>query len=165
MRVDACMHGGYSGTVKTENGFQFPPSDRMLGALTRAGYSDTKSRRAVVRALCELPATPAELLQRGRRYHKGLGQVTVYRTLEILDVLGLVRRLHHEDGRVSYAASGAAHGHHVICTRCRGAVEFEGCAIGPALASAVRQTGFTVSGHRLELFGLCPDCQPAGARA
>jgi Fur family ferric uptake transcriptional regulator len=153
--------------VKNENGFQFSRADRVLGALAQAGYSDTRARRAVVRALCALPAraTPAELLRRGRRFHKGLGQVTVYRTLDILDGLGLVRRLHHEHGGVSYAASGASHGHHVICTRCRSAVEFEGCAIGPVLASAVRQTGFAVSGHRLELFGLCPDCQPAGARA
>jgi Fur family transcriptional regulator, ferric uptake regulator len=152
--------------MKTEKSFQFSPSWRMLDALARAGYSDTRARRAVVRALCELPAraTPAELLRRGRRHHRGLGQVTVYRTLEILDGLGLVRRL-HPDGGVSYAAAASAHGHHVICTRCHGAVEFEGCAIEPLLASVRRQTGFTVLGHNLELFGLCPDCRPAGARA
>jgi Fur family transcriptional regulator, ferric uptake regulator len=139
----------------------------MLTALADAGFSDTRSRRAVVRAFAELAsrATPAALLKRGRRFHPGLGQVTVYRTLEILHGLGLARKILHEDGSISYAAAERAHGHHVVCTRCHAAVEFEGCTLGPATARAVRQTGFQVNDHWLELFGLCPDCQPAGARA
>jgi Fe2+ or Zn2+ uptake regulation protein len=133
----------------------------MLRALAEAGYSDTRARRAVVRAFAQIPsrATPAALLKRGRRFHARLGQVTVYRTLEILHELGLVRRIHHEDGSSSYAASDSPHGHHVVCTRCHSAVEFEGCAIEPVLADAVRQTGFAVRDHWLELFGLCPSCQ------
>ncbi len=133
----------------------------MLQALAAAGYSDTRARRAVVRAFAEIPsrATPAALLARGRRFHSRLGQVTVYRTLEILHELGLVRRILHEDGSFSYAASDSPHGHHVVCTRCHAAVEFEGCAIEPVAADAARQTGFAVRDHWLELFGLCPACQ------
>jgi Fe2+ or Zn2+ uptake regulation protein len=153
--------------VKIEKDFQFPRSQRMLQALAAAGYSDTRARRAVVRAFAQMAsrATPAELLARGRRYHPRLGQVTVYRTLEILHALGLVRRIHHEDGSSSFAAVERTHGHHIICARCHTAVEFEGCRIQPVLENVVRQTGFAVSDHWLELIGLCPDCQPAGSRA
>ncbi len=147
--------------MKTDKSFQFRRSQRILQALAEAGYSDTRARRAVVRAFAEIPsrATPANLLSRGRRFHARLGQVTVYRTLEILGELGLVRRIHHGDGSSSYAASDSPHGHHAVCTRCHRAVEFEGCAIEPVLANAAQQTGFQVSEHLLELFGLCPDCQ------
>jgi Fur family ferric uptake transcriptional regulator len=153
--------------VKTEKDYQFQRSQRMLRALAEAGYSDTRARRAVVRAFAEMAsrATPAELLALGKRFHAGLGQVTVYRTLEILHSLGLVRRISHEDGSSSYAATDRPHGHHIVCTRCHSAVEFEGCRIQPLLEKAVRQTGYSVSGHWLELTGLCPDCQPAGAGA
>ena len=120
----------------------------------------------MVRALCEADAgaTPADLLERGRSIHARLGYVTVYRTLDILHELGLVRRLHLEDGSSAYAASSRGHGHHVICRRCRRAVEFEGCSIDGVLASAADSTGYRVESHMLELFGLCPDCLARGRR-
>ena len=54
------------------------------------------------------------------------------------------------------------HGHYVICRQCRRAAEFEGCAVESALGRVTAQTGYRVSGHWLELFGLCPDCQRKG---
>jgi len=133
----------------------------MLRAISEAGYSDTRARRAVVRALCRSAsrATPADLLKRGRFFYANLGQVTVYRTLEILRGLGLVRRLHQDDGCSSYAESGSGHGHHILCRKCRKAVEFVGCSIEDLLSSAAHQTGFEVSGHWLEVFGVCPECR------
>jgi len=136
-------------------------SDGMLRALSDAGFSDTRARRAVVLALCEARtgATPADLLQRGRRRHAALGQVTVYRTLDILERLGLARKLHQEDGCSSYAVSSRGHAHHVICSSCHAAVEFEGCRIDHVLKEVSARTGYQVESHFLELFGLCPACR------
>jgi Fur family ferric uptake transcriptional regulator len=155
--------------VKNEKHFQFSSrgrqvrgkSDGMLRALSDAGFSDTRARRAVVQALCEARtgATPADLLARGRRQHAALGQVTVYRTLEILEGLGLARKLHQEDGCSCYAVSSRGHAHHVICRACRAAVEFEGCRIDDVLREVSARTGYTVESHFLELFGLCPACR------
>jgi Fur family transcriptional regulator, ferric uptake regulator len=137
----------------------------MLRVIAEAGYSDTRARRAVVDALCGAPAgaTPAQLLAWGKTTHAGLGQVSVYRTLEILSGLGLVRKLHAEDGCAAYAAATRRHGHYVICRQCRRAAEFEGCAVESAMGRVTEQTGYEVSGHWLELFGLCPDCQKKAA--
>ena len=133
----------------------------MLATLAEAGFSDTRARRAVVDALCEADAgaTPADLLVRGRSRHARLGQVTVYRTLDILERLGLARKLHQEDGCSMYAASTRGHGHHVICRTCRRVAEFEGCSIEKVLSSVTARTGYTVEGHWLELFGVCPACR------
>lgn len=153
----------------------------MLAVLTAAGYSNTRSRRAVLAALCEAggQAAGAELLAIGRVHHPGLGLVTVYRTLEILLSLGLVRRLHREEGCHVYAISqtdrsvaepGARdpalaaeeHRHHIICQVCGKAVEFAGCDLDVVVAAAEAQTGYRVRSHWLEMFGMCPRCQGGG---
>jgi Fur family transcriptional regulator, ferric uptake regulator len=164
--------------VKTESVFQFAGESitaELIGELVRAGYSNTRARRAVVDALLASlgPVSPAELLEAGRKTHPALGLVTVYRTLDILEQLGLVRKLHLEEGCHSYALSTAAlradrndhvrgedaHGHHIICQECHRAVEFAGCDMDAVIASVRQQTGFAVRSHWLEMFGLCPTCQ------
>ncbi len=169
--------------VKIEKYIQFLTSpgsgepDALLMALAQAGYSSTRARRAVVQALHDSgQATPAELLASGRTHHPALGLVTVYRTLEILEGLGLVRKLHLDAGCHSYAISALAaqqadhgahaghrdiHSHHVICQHCNRAVEFAGCDLATVVASVETQTGYRVREHWLEMFGICPACQEA----
>lgn len=186
-RFDTDPDTWYPTGVKIESNIQFQANrnladlETLLAALTRAGYSNTRARRAVVRALRDTggQATPAELLTLGRVHHPALGLVTVYRTLDILDKLGLVRKLHLDAGCHSYAISALAvqhaapdaaaereashvHSHHIICQRCSQAVEFEGCDLGIVVASVEAQTGFRVREHWLEMFGVCPECQKAG---
>ena len=150
-----------------------PSPDALLDALAQAGYSNTRSRRAVLMAICEAggQASGAELLALGRAHHSTLGLVTIYRTLDLLLSLGLVRKLHLDEGCHTYALSMVGphgevrgsdrhdHGHHVICRDCRRAVEFEGCDLGAVVASVEAQTGFRVREHWLEMFGVCPACQ------
>lgn len=170
--------------MKIENEYQYALDDCLIDALVAAiisaGHSNTRARRAVLQALCEAggQATPARLLALGRAHQPRLGLVTVYRTLEILSELGLVRKLHLDEGCSTYALSPAgvlpgedtphsamsaadSHRHHVICRRCRRAVEFAGCDIGVVVAAAEAQTGYRVTEHWLEMFGLCPECQAA----
>jgi Fur family ferric uptake transcriptional regulator len=134
---------------------------RLLRSLAEAGYSSTRSRRAIVDVVARAPGglTAADILERAQGTHPRLGLVTVYRTLDILAGLGLVRRIHMEDGCHTYALAQCAHGHHVICERCHRAVEFEGCELHELEESVVLQTGFRITDHWLEMFGLCPDCQ------
>ena len=153
-------------------------SAALQDALAQAGYSNTRSRRAVLMAICEAggQASGAELLALGRTHHPPLGFVTVYRTLDLLLSLGLVRKLHLAEGCHTYALSMAgkrdelsgaevrgaeshSHGHHVICQRCNRAVEFEGCDLDAVVAAAEAQTGFHVQEHWLEMFGVCPACR------
>ncbi len=179
-------NGGIFFSMKNENGYQSMADgcliEDLLEALVRAGHSNTRARRAVLRALCEADgqATPAQLLALGRVHLPSLGLVTVYRTLEILSELGLVRKLHLDEGCSTYALSPAAvqytadavaspavpdhvHSHHVICRHCRRAVEFAGCDLQMLVDAVETQTGYRVTGHWLEMFGLCPDCQATPA--
>ncbi|MCX7706688.1 MAG: transcriptional repressor, partial [Anaerolineae bacterium] len=80
--------------MKIESNYQYSgeicTADDLMAALVRAGYSNTRARRAVLQALCEAggQATPAQLLALGRAHQPNLGLVTVYRTLELLAALG-----------------------------------------------------------------------------
>ena len=103
--------------------------------------------------------SPAEIYARARRRDAHIGLVTVYRTLDILIELGLVRRIHLEDGCHGYAPVGASHGHHLICSSCNQVIEFDECGLDEMLARIARQTGFQIEQHRLEVFGRCPKCR------
>ena len=141
-------------------------------ALKQAGFRLTRPRKAILTVLSGAgeSLTPEEVLEKAEPLCPGIGLVTVYRTLALLSDLGQVRRLHQEDRCLAYVAANLAHGHHVVCRRCRRAVEFPGSEdLGAVIGEVARQTGFLVDDHLLELMGICPDCQttgrpPAGAR-
>ena len=130
--------------------------------LRAAGYRLTQPRRAVLRVVAEATQalTPAQVHEQARAHYPQVGLVTVYRTLELLAELGLVRRFHTEGGCYGYVpvAMGTA-GHHLVCTSCHQAVEFPCTGMEETLAEVERLTGFSIQEHWLELFGLCPACQ------
>ena len=121
----------------------------------------TRQRRAVLNTIAATKSriSPAEVYARARRDCPDLGLATVYRTLEILDELGVIRRVHMDDNCEGFAPAAIPHGHHVICVRCSRVMEFEGCDMSVVIDDAARQTGFRIEEHWLELVGTCSDCR------
>jgi Fe2+ or Zn2+ uptake regulation protein len=139
-----------------------PDRSTMSVRLQAEGYKLTRPREAVLQVLADSGEhlSPAEVYARGKTVYPRLGLVTVYRTLEILADLGLIKRVHLDDGCHTYAASAQGHNHHMVCTDCGAVVNFEG---GEDLSALVRRltehTGYRIDDHWLELFGVCPTCQ------
>jgi Fur family ferric uptake transcriptional regulator len=98
---------------------------------------------------------------RARRYCPSVSLVTVYRTLDLLETLGVARRVHGPTGCHGYALASIHDGHFVVCRDCHQVIEFAGCEVDRVVRRVARRTGFQVETHMLELVGLCPDC---GAR-
>ena len=136
----------------------------MAQALREAGYRLTQPRLAVLRVLQENNGylSPAEIHEHGRALYPSLGLVTVYRTLEMLDKLGLARRVHGRGNCHSYARANSASGHYLVCHRCSQVIEFPCEEMEGAIEAVRQQSGFTVEEHLLELVGLCPACQSSG---
>jgi len=133
----------------------------LAQTLRQAGYRLTQPRLAVLQVLQENNGylSPTEICERGRALCPSLGLVTVYRALEMLDQLGLVRRVHGQGNCHGYARADSASGHHLVCHRCGQVTEFP-CEGMEGIIEAVRQrSGFTIEEHLLELVGLCPACQ------
>ncbi len=124
----------------------------------------TASRRALVAALldAERPLTIAEI-QAGA---KGMPLSSAYRNLTVLCEAGVARRLPGVDdlGRFELAEDLAGHHHHLQCTSCGTLVDFAASAeLERALIEAARrvaaETGYEISGHRVDFDGRCPACR------
>ena len=137
------------------------PEQMLTDELRAHGYKLTQARRAVIQALARAarPLSIADLHGCARSSAADLGLVTVYRTLELLTGLGLVRPVHLYDNCHGYAIATPGHTHHVICRRCHCVTEIEGCDLTAFLAQVAAQTGFQITDHWLEVEGLCPACR------
>ena len=129
--------------------------------LDRAGVRLTDARRAVLGLIDERPGgfTANDLVADARAQRVAVGRASVFRTVELLEDLSLVERLDLPSGEHTYVACEPAHHHHVVCSRCGKATEIANCGITAVARQVARRTGYQIDTHRLELFGLCPDCR------
>jgi Fe2+ or Zn2+ uptake regulation protein len=141
--------------------------DKVTEALDRAGYHLTAPRRAVAEMVAAQGGrfSAQDLVLEARRGRRGVGRATVFRSLEIFEALGLVEQVHLPNGEHAYVACERVHHHHVVCERCGRSQEVGDLGITPIARELVEQrTGYLVDSHRIEFFGLCPDCR-AGSSA
>jgi Fur family transcriptional regulator, ferric uptake regulator len=136
-------------------------SSEWIAALQRRGYRMTASLQAVVEvvATSQRVLSPIQAFDLARKKNAKIGLVTVYRTLEKLEELGLIQRVHQPSGCQGFIAANAGHQHILICENC-GLVEFfSGDRLEPLMGDVAGETGYTITGHWLQLFGLCTQCQ------
>ena len=92
----------------------------------------------------------------------GVGQATVYRTVQLLSDLGLLARVQDGRGEICYIAPPIGHSHPLICGVCRTVVRFDGDGdVAELEARLAAATGFDIYGHHLEVYGICPSCHIA----
>lgn len=133
--------------------------DRLNGLLRRAGLRVTPQRVAVLETLAtgRHLATCQSVWQRAQRRTAGLGLVTAYRILERMRDAGLVEQVDIRGAALFGLAD--RHHDHTICQRC-GAIEAtDRCLLDSLAGKRLRGTGFLVHGHRLDLLGVCRECQ------
>ena len=138
-------------------------TDAVVAELAARGLRTTQQRRAVVEAVAASDAclSALDVFQAARVRCPDLGLTTVYRTLELLNEIGALRRIHGSDGCERLVPATAEHGHSVVCTACGRATEFTGCDMSAVVAAAGRETGYSITGHFLQFSGLCADCAAA----
>ena len=130
--------------------------------LNHKGLRLTRPRQVILSILesAFVPLSAQSIHQKALGKKEKIGLVTVYRTLDLLDEFGLVRRVHSQDECHGYVLASPGHHHHLVCRSCKKAVEFPGSDDLSGIVQRVqRQTGYQVSDHLLELYGLCPTCQ------
>lgn len=130
-------------------------------ALGRGGYRLTEARRAVTSLIDGRDGhfTAADLVEDARDRRRGVGRATIFRTLDVLTDLGAVERLDLPNGDHAYVACEPKHHHHVVCSRCGRSRDIDDAGLRRVVREVTRRTGYRIDDHRLELFGLCPDCQ------
>ena len=142
-----------------------PPAlmDDWLERLQENGYRLTGPRRTVVETIATSwqVLSPLEVFERARARYPSLGLVTVYRTLEKLEELALIQRVHTPAGCQTFIASAPGHQHLLICQNCGRFEYFSGDRLDTLMSDVQQESGYRIQDHWLQLFGVCTHCQSA----
>lgn len=136
-------------------------AELWLTQLHENGYRLTDARRAVVEIVeqASRALTPVEVYDLARRKYRALGLVTVYRTLEKLEELHLIQRVHQPQGCQAFVSAGHGHQHLLLCQNCGRVEFFDGDDLDALTQSIAQKTGYQINEHWLQLFGLCANCR------
>lgn len=148
-----------------------PPAEPVAWTTVRErlrarGLRWTPQRRTLVEVLSRTDGhvTGAELVERCREVDPSTTPSTVYRTLDVLEGLGLVSHSHGVDGREEFhVLPKAVHGH-LHCTNCGHAWEIPLDEAGSLVDSIQRSRGFAVEVTHLSIAGTCAGCLAEAAR-
>ncbi len=132
-----------------------------LKRLKEKGLRITSQREAIVDVLLnsEKALDSMEVFDLVHKDHPSMGIVTVYRTMDCLEHLGLLQKVHQDSGCNKFLRLKEGHHHLLICSNCGKAVYFEGLNFGDQFEKVAQQNDFLLQDHWLQLSGLCPRCQ------
>ena len=135
----------------------------LAARLKRAGYKLTDARLAVIDVLERegKHVSSDEVLALGQHVYPKLSRATVYRTLDVLVELGLIRPIYLGDTCQRYVTAQGGH-HHLVCIECGVTFEFEHCQADELAARLSQQFHFEIRSHLLEFYGLCETCKHGG---
>jgi Fe2+ or Zn2+ uptake regulation protein len=134
------------------------------GRMTGGGQRYTAMRRQLVDLLsrADHPVTIPDIL----RMHTNLSQSSVYRNLAVLEQVGVIAKVvtHDEWARFELAEDLAGHHHHLICEHCGTVLDVQipdnvESALDDSLERLAMINGFELRQHRLDLIGVCSECQ------
>ncbi|WP_028650247.1 Fur family transcriptional regulator [Nocardioides halotolerans] len=123
------------------------------------GYRLTPQRELILDAVDTLGhATPDEVLAEVRKRSSALNISTVYRTLEVLEGLGLVRHAHLSDRAPTYHSVRDHEHFHLVCRNCHEVVSVDPDVLSPLLERLRADHAFTADVGHLTVFGTCGSC-------
>ncbi len=126
--------------------------------LRERGYRLTPQRELILQAVERLGhATPDEVLAEVRTHSTAVNASTVYRTLEVLEELGLVRHAHLSDRAPTYHSTTEHEHFHLVCRNCHKVISVDPDVLTPVTERLRADHGFTVDVGHLTVFGTCED--------
>jgi Fur family ferric uptake transcriptional regulator len=127
--------------------------------LRESGHRLTPQRELVLAAVETLGhATPDEVYAEVRTHSSAINLSTVYRTLELLDELGLIHHAHLSDRAPTYHATSGHEHSHLVCRGCRKVISVERTDMESVLGPLAAAQGFAPDYGHLTVFGTCADC-------
>ncbi len=123
------------------------------------GVPVTMQRRAILEAVLQRDDHPTaeHIYETVRQRIPQLSRTTVYRVLDALAELGLVRRLHHT-GTARFDGNMIRH-HHLVCTQCGTILDMEDEALDQLSLPDQGLQGFAIDDFSIYFTGTCPDCR------
>ena len=133
--------------------------------LKQKGYKLTPQRRAIVDVIIEKEGehlTAEEIYDEVKKICPDIGLATVYRTVLLLEEIGVIFKLDLNDGcsRYELVHSDEEHRHHhLICNRCNAVIEVEDDLLDELEDEVKTKYGFNIIDHSVKFYGYCKQCQ------
>jgi Fur family ferric uptake transcriptional regulator len=133
--------------------------------LKKKGYKLTPQRRSIVDTIIDNEGnhlTAEEIYDKVKISCPEIGLATVYRTILLLEELGVISRLDLNDGcsRYEIVHSNEAHRHHhLICNTCHKVSEVQDDLLEELEADIEKQYKFKILDHSVKFYGICDECQ------
>lgn len=133
--------------------------------IRHSGLKNTKHRAEILQMLEQSPQPVAAEDIYMRLQHGGvsINLSTVYRILDAFAAKNLLNKLSLTgDSRTLYEYNRMAHRHYLICISCKKIEAIDACPLKEYQRQVTEQTHFEIVGHKLDMFGYCPECRKKG---
>jgi len=135
--------------------------DQMLAKLKTRNFRITPQRLAILKILASSEGHPSveHIFSQVRENFTTTSLATIYKTVILLKQLNEVLELGFRDGSNRYDGNKPYPHPHVVCIRCKRILDPNLGSMPQLTAEAAQKTGFKIVDHRLDFFGICPECQ------
>ena len=138
-------------------------ADTLIGGLRSRKMRITAARRAICGVLAANEGEHLDATEIRRRSEEASGiridQSTVYRTIDVLEQLGVLHHVHLGHGPAIVHLSADADHRHLICEGCGKTVDLPPDAVAEAFGTLAERNGFAVvHGSHFAILGLCQEC-------
>lgn len=131
-------------------------------AIKLTGLKNTESRAAILEILKQStqPMTAEQIFLALKEKNVTSNLSTVYRTLDAFADNNLATKLRVTgESRTLYELNRMVHRHYLICLGCKKIMPIDSCPLKDYETSLAKETNFLISGHRLDIYGYCPECK------
>lgn len=132
----------------------------LISKLSEQGYRLTPQRMLVLSAIenSNDHISAEEIYAQVVAKYSHVNISTIYRTLELLNRLGLVTETDLGGGRVRYHPAGKGHHHHLVCQECGKVIDLDETVLYPLKKVLLREYKFSADLRHLGIFGRCAEC-------
>lgn len=132
--------------------------------LKEKGFKLTSQRRSVLTTILENVGkhlSAEEIYDLVKISYPEIGLATVYRTMQVLDELGLVYKHNFDDGRTRYEITQNEdhQHHHLVCKKCGKVIEVEEDLLEQLEQQVEKKYDFSITDHKVKFFGYCNECK------
>ena len=144
-------------------------ADKRLAELTvklkEQGYRLTPQRMAVLKILASSEGHPSvdKIYDQVKKSFPMTSLGTVYKTITLLKEMGEVLELGFSDGSNRYDGNKPYPHPHLICIKCKKIIDPEINTLKSLPKAVAENSGYKIVGHRLDFYGICPECQAKAA--
>jgi Fur family ferric uptake transcriptional regulator len=142
----------------TDPTLEFESADAVLRALRVRGLRISTARRMIVNVLFEANGPVSAQQIAGGLHRTPLDLASVYRNLEKLEEIGVVRHFHAGHGAGRYVLVGGGEREYLACDRCGAIEEIDGCELDELREDVHARFGYEVRFTHFPMVGVCPSC-------